>query len=80
MITSRRSFLRFAAGAATVAATPWPLSGASGTGRFDSSRFSQDDGFIRLNSNENAYGPSARGSRGHKIFHWERKPLSLDAI
>ena len=58
MITSRRSFVRFGAGAATAAAMPWPLTGVSRGGTFEPFRLKQDDGFIRLNSNENAYGPS----------------------
>ena len=58
MITSRRSFVRFGAAAATAAATGWPLKGVSSGGTFEPFRLKQDDGFIRLNSNENAYGPS----------------------
>lgn len=58
MITSRRSFVRFGASAATAAVMPWPLTGASRGGIFEPSRLQQGDGFIRLNSNENAYGPS----------------------
>ena len=56
MITSRRSFV-FGAGAATVAAMRWPLTGVSRGRTFEPFRSKRDDGFIRLNSNENAYGP-----------------------
>jgi histidinol-phosphate aminotransferase len=58
MTTSRRGFVRLGAGAVTTAAMRWPLTGVSRAGIFEPSRFKQDDGFIRLNSNENAYGPS----------------------
>jgi histidinol-phosphate aminotransferase len=50
--------LRFGAGAASAAAMRWPLMGVSGGSTFEPFRLKQDDGFIRLNSNENAYGPS----------------------
>jgi len=59
MITSRRSFLRFGAGAASAAVMRWPLTGVSRGGTFEPFRLKQDDVLIRLNSNENAYGPSA---------------------
>lgn len=59
MIASRRSFVRFGAGAATAAAMRWPLTEASSGGTFEPARTEQGDGLIRLNSNENAYGPSA---------------------
>ena len=58
MITSRRGFVRFGVGAAAAAAIRWPLTGVSRAGAFEPSRLKQDDGFIRLNCNENAYGPS----------------------
>jgi histidinol-phosphate aminotransferase len=51
--------MRFGAAAATAAATGWPLTGFSRSGTFEPSRLKQDDGLIRLNGNENAYGPSA---------------------
>jgi histidinol-phosphate aminotransferase len=60
MITSRRSFVRFGAGAATAAAMRWPLTGVSRGDTFEPFRVKQEDGFIRLNSNENAYGPSVQ--------------------
>jgi histidinol-phosphate aminotransferase len=59
MITSRRDFFRFGLGAATASAMQWPLTGVSRAMIFDPSRF-QEDRLIRLNSNENAYGPSAK--------------------
>ena len=59
MITSRRGFLRLL-GAGTTAgmAMHWPMMAASRATTFEPSR--PDDGFIRLNSNENAYGPSPK--------------------
>jgi histidinol-phosphate aminotransferase len=60
MITSRRGFLRsLGGGAAAGIAMPWGLRGSKAL-TFEPSRFQQDDRFIRLNSNENAYGPSAK--------------------
>jgi histidinol-phosphate aminotransferase len=63
MITSRRGFLH-SLGASTAAgiAVYSPLTGASRAAAFESSRPKQDDGFIRLDSNENAYGPSTKVS------------------
>jgi histidinol-phosphate aminotransferase len=61
MITSRRGFLR-SLGAGTAIATYWPLTGTSRASSFEPSRLEGDDGFIHLNSNENAYGPSAKVS------------------
>jgi histidinol-phosphate aminotransferase len=58
MIKSRRDFFRFGFGAATASAVRWPLTGVSVALILDPSRFQQDPGLIRLNSNENAYGPS----------------------
>jgi histidinol-phosphate aminotransferase len=61
MITSRRSFLRSLGGSAAAGlAVPWPLTGGSSATLFEPFRFEQDDGLIRLNCNENAYGPSAK--------------------
>jgi histidinol-phosphate aminotransferase len=61
MITSRRGFLcLLGAGAAAEIAVHWPLNGTSGAATFEPSRPNQDDGYIRLNSNENAYGPSTK--------------------
>jgi histidinol-phosphate aminotransferase len=56
MITSRRSFVRFGASAA---AMRWPLTGVSRGGIFEPFRLKQGESFVRLNSNENAYGPPA---------------------
>jgi histidinol-phosphate aminotransferase len=61
MITSRRGFIRSLGGCAAAGlAVQWPLTGASRAAIFEPSRFKQDDGLIRLNSNENAYGPSTK--------------------
>jgi len=60
MIPSRRALLRFGAGAVTAATMPWPLTGATRPWTLEPSRLDHDDGSIRLNSNENAYGPSAK--------------------
>jgi histidinol-phosphate aminotransferase len=60
MITSRRDFFRLGLGAATASAVQWPLTEVSGALLFEPSRFQQDPGLTRLNSNENAYGPSAK--------------------
>lgn len=60
MITrSRRAFLRFATGVVAASALPCPFSEASNASR-DSDGRSQDTDFIRLDSNENAYGPSPK--------------------
>ena len=61
MITSRRGFLRsLGAGTAAGVAVHWPLTGALRATRFEPPSPLQNDGFIRLNSNENAYGPSPK--------------------
>jgi histidinol-phosphate aminotransferase len=61
MITSRRSFLRsIGAGTAAGIAAHWPLTGTSRATTLEPCRPNLDDGFIRLNSNENTYGPSGR--------------------
>ena len=61
MITSRRGFLRsLGAGTAAGVAVHWPLTDHLRTARFEPFRPGQDDGLIRLNSNENAYGPSPK--------------------
>jgi histidinol-phosphate aminotransferase len=59
VITSRRGFLRLL-GAGTTAgmAMPWPMMAASRAIAFEPP--TQDDGYIRLNNNENAYGPSPK--------------------
>ena len=59
MITSRRGFLR-SLGCCAAAGVRLPLNGISTSAIFEPSAFKQSDGFIRLNSNENAYGPSTK--------------------
>jgi len=57
MTTSRRGFLRsLGGGAAAGIALPWPRPATSKALLFEPPR-SQQDGLVRLNSNENAYGP-----------------------
>src|SRR5215831_3167686 len=58
MTGSRRSFLGYAAGMA--AAIDWPLTTGRKAAMLASSWPKQADGIIRLNSNENAYGPSPK--------------------
>jgi histidinol-phosphate aminotransferase len=59
MTKSRREFLRsVGAGAAVGAAGHWPLGDVSLAA--GPSRERKGDGFIRLDNNENAYGPSAK--------------------
>ena len=60
MLPSRRAFLRLSAGVVTAAATTWPLAGITTDAVFEPSRTDDDSALIRLNSNENAYGPSAK--------------------
>jgi histidinol-phosphate aminotransferase len=61
MITTRRDFVRsLGAGAAASVAMQWPMTGVSKAAIFEPSRCKQDDGMVRLNSNENAYGPSTK--------------------
>jgi histidinol-phosphate aminotransferase len=61
MITTRRDFFRsLGAGAAASVAMQWPMTGVSKAAIFEPSRFKRDDGMVRLNSNENAYGPSTK--------------------
>jgi histidinol-phosphate aminotransferase len=47
-------------GTAAATAVPWPLAGVSSAAVFEPTRPSNADGFIRLNSNENVYGPSRK--------------------
>ncbi len=56
MTISRRDFLRLSAATSTVIRCALPEALVANT--LEPSRFGQNDGFIRLNSNENAYGPS----------------------
>jgi histidinol-phosphate aminotransferase len=59
MAGSRRDFLRsLGMGAAVGAAVHWPLGDISAAAEL--SRAQKVDGFIRLNSNENVYGPTAK--------------------
>ena len=61
MTSSRRDFLRsLGIGAAAGAAVHWPLGEIPAAYTFESTRATQPDGFVRLDSNENAYGPSAK--------------------
>jgi histidinol-phosphate aminotransferase len=61
MITSRRGFLRSLSTSVMAGmAVHRPLAGISRAATFEPSRFNQDGELIRLNSNENAYGPSAK--------------------
>ena len=61
MVPSRRAFLRLiGAGAAVGVTIDSPIMGASRPVIFEPSRLNMGDGLIRLNSNENAYGPSTK--------------------
>lgn len=61
MVLSRRKFLHtLGFGAAASAATPWPIPDFSLAAIFDPRRPEEPGNFIRLNSNENAYGPSEK--------------------
>lgn len=61
MVISRRGFLHsVVGGAAAGIALQWPVAGLSRTASFEPFRFGQHSGLIRLNSNENAYGPSPK--------------------
>jgi histidinol-phosphate aminotransferase len=61
MTISRRNFLRLSAATTTVIRCALPQALIANT--LEPSRFDQNDGFIRLNSNENAYGPSVAVNR-----------------
>ena len=59
MITSRRGFLRWVGANSTAGmAMHWPMMFASGATTLEPSM--RDDGFVRLDRNENAYGPSPK--------------------
>lgn len=61
MTSSRRGFLRsLGVGAAAGAAVRWPWGDTSEASDLKPSRPGKSDGFIRLDSNENAYGPSPK--------------------
>jgi histidinol-phosphate/aromatic aminotransferase/cobyric acid decarboxylase-like protein len=55
MITSRRVFLRSVGAGAVAEIAARPLTGLS-----SAATFKQDDGLVRLDNNENAYGPSKK--------------------
>jgi len=58
MTSSRRDFLRsLGIGAAAGAAVSWPMGKIPAAYAFEPARVAQPDGFVRLDSNENAYGP-----------------------
>lgn len=56
---SRRSFL-CSLGLGTAASLLWPIGGRSQPITFEAGTYGDLDGLIRLNSNENAYGPSPK--------------------
>jgi histidinol-phosphate aminotransferase len=61
MTSSRRGFLRsLGFGAAAGAAVNWPWGEISAASELTSSRSAKSDRFIRLDSNENPYGPSPK--------------------
>ena len=61
MTTSRRGFLSSLRGClAAGLALKWPLTAVSRDVTFEPSGFGQGDGLIRLNNNENPYGPSTK--------------------
>jgi histidinol-phosphate aminotransferase len=63
MSISRRSFLRtLGVGTAAGAAVQWPLAGISSAAVFEPARLREPAGPIRLNSNENAYGPALKAA------------------
>jgi histidinol-phosphate aminotransferase len=61
MQLSRRRFLRSVSlGTAAATSLQWPLWAGSSAAAFEPARAKDPDGPIRLNSNENVYGPSAK--------------------
>jgi histidinol-phosphate aminotransferase len=61
MLSSRRNFFRtLGAGAAATAAAQWPLREFAHATPFEPARGSDAHGAVRLNSNENPYGPPPR--------------------
>jgi histidinol-phosphate aminotransferase len=61
MALSRRSFFRtIGAGAAAGSVLPWTLESIAGTVVPEPPRPQEPDGFVHLDSNENAYGPSQK--------------------
>ena len=78
MITSRRGFLwSVGAGAGAGIAAQRRLTGLSRLATFEPARFTQDESLIRLDSNENAYGPSRKvvGAIQSSIGAVNRYPL-----
>ncbi|HZR31433.1 MAG TPA: aminotransferase class I/II-fold pyridoxal phosphate-dependent enzyme [Terriglobales bacterium] len=68
MFISRRSFLRTVGiGTATGVAMQWPLRETSQAARVEPARATQPGGPVRLDSNENAYGPSAKTMAAMRI-------------
>src|SRR5277367_4279850 len=59
MQLSRRNFFRMLGAGAAVSAAQWPIRSLASTAMFEPPR-SGAGNFIRLNSNENAYGPSMK--------------------
>jgi histidinol-phosphate aminotransferase len=61
MIRSRRDLLRtLGIGAAAGAAVQWPIAGMAASSVPEPNRRQPADGFVRLDRNENAYGPSMK--------------------
>ena len=61
MIASRRGFLRsVGAGATASVAAQHPLTGILRAAVFERAEFPQDNGLVRLDNNENVYGPSKK--------------------
>ncbi len=58
MLSSRRNFFRtLGVGAATTAAAHWPFAEFARATPFEPARTQDAHGAVRLNSNENPYGP-----------------------
>src|SRR5437667_10499512 len=70
MQLSRRNFLR-SMGLGTAAATSvqWPLPAWSATAAFEPARIKEPGGPIRLDNNENVYGPSRTIVTANSV-HW----------
>jgi histidinol-phosphate aminotransferase len=61
MFATRRNFLRtLSLGAAAGTALQWPLASISRGASFEPARVGESEGPVRLNSNENVYGPSKK--------------------
>ena len=69
MIASRRGFLRsLGAGTTFGVAARSPFISLSRTALFEPARFAPDSGLVRLNNNENPYGPSNRVANAIQSF------------